>query len=49
MSRGYSVASLPVLEERTLYAEWGDFPLVLLGALAFAWQLFLSRPQLRPR
>ncbi|NBW81493.1 apolipoprotein N-acyltransferase [bacterium] len=49
MSRGFSVASLPVLEERTLYAEWGDFPLVLLGALAFAWNLFLSRPQFRPR
>ncbi|MFZ9520499.1 MAG: apolipoprotein N-acyltransferase [Silvanigrellaceae bacterium] len=49
MTRGYSVAALPVIEERTLYGEWGDFPLLLLGTIAFAWQLFLSRPQFRSR
>jgi len=49
MSRGYSVASLPVLEHRTLYARWGDGPLIFLGLLAIASQIFMSRPQLRRR
>lgn len=49
LSRGFGVARLPILEFRTLYSEWGDLPLIILGFIAFAFQLFLSRPQLRPR
>jgi apolipoprotein N-acyltransferase len=47
MSRGYASAKLPVLEEKTLFAQWGERPLVLLGILAFAVQLFMARPQTR--
>jgi apolipoprotein N-acyltransferase len=49
LSRGFGVARLPILEFRTLYSEWGDLPLIILGFVAFAFQLFLSRPQLRSR
>jgi apolipoprotein N-acyltransferase len=49
LQRGFGVATLPVPDIITLYSKWGDLPLVLLGLAAFAVQLFISRPQLRPR
>lgn len=49
ISSGYSVAQLPILENRTLYSEWGDSPLLVLGALAFAVLMFLSRPMARAK
>jgi apolipoprotein N-acyltransferase len=47
MSRGFSSTKLPVFENKTLFAEWGEKPLVLLGLIAFAVQLFMSRPMTR--
>lgn len=45
LTRGFGIARLPVFENRTLYADWGDVPLYVLGAIAWALQLFLARPQ----
>jgi apolipoprotein N-acyltransferase len=44
MSRGFASAKLPVFEHKTLFANWGERPLVLFGLLAFAVQIFMARP-----
>jgi apolipoprotein N-acyltransferase len=49
LTRGFRIAALPVLDIRTLYSQWGDLPLMILGLISFALQIFVSRPQLRPR
>jgi apolipoprotein N-acyltransferase len=47
MQRGFSSAQLPVLESKTLYTEWGNRPLFVLGLLGALTLLILSRPQNR--
>lgn len=47
IQRGYTKTKVPVLEIQTHYARWGNSPLLILGAVATATMLFISRPQLR--
>lgn len=44
MSRGYESALLPVFENKTLFAEWGERPLIALGLIAFAFLIFMGQP-----